>query len=311
MKKLMIYGVLAILFFSMIGLAIAESNATGDDSEETNDADEASESDSSTIVISPAIPRNNTYLVSTKTLPSPAAEFCENKGYKAETREDSTGKKYYVCVFPDGKECDQFEFLREKCGREYLEGVPAVVEEEDSMQEIKDKIKSRDCADECKIKVEGKRVSIKDLSTQRRELTTNKISAKTTLNLSLDEVNGKNVLKAYMSNGNWALVKTMPDKASETALENMEAKCAETGCSIELKEISAGFNKTKLAYVVEAEKDSKVLFLFQKKMPISANVDAESGEVLSVSKPWWALIASERQESVESESNETVKNLTV
>jgi len=302
MKRLMMIGVFAILALSMISFAMAETNTT----EESNTANDTTTSDNNNLSKVP-----DGTVISTKILPSPAVTFCEKRGYQAETREDSTGKKYYVCIFPDGKECNQFEFLREKCGKEYLDGVPpAPAEKVDPLKEIRDKIKSRDCADGCSLKVEGKRMTIKDLSAQRREITANKITARTGLNLSAEDVDDKTVLRAYLSNGRWALVKKMPNEASETALAKMEAKCAETGCTIELKEVSLGENKTKLAYVVETEKDAKVLWLFKKKMAVSAQVDAETGDIIAVKKPWWVFMAKEINAS-SSESNKTAaKNVT-
>jgi hypothetical protein len=76
----------------------------------------------------------------------------------------------------------------------------------------------------------------------------------------------------------------------------LKAKCEERNCTIELKEVAIGkSNETKLAYEIKTEKSSKVLLLFRKKMPLIAQVDAETGEVISVKKPRWAFIAREEQ----------------
>ena len=87
----------------------------------------------------------------------------------------------------------------------------------------------------------------------------------------------------------------MPDRASAVALSKMRAKCEQRNCTIELKEVGAQ-NKTRLAYIVETEKESKIFLIFKKKMPVKAEVDAETGEVLSLKKPWWAFIAKEQDD---------------
>jgi parallel beta-helix repeat protein len=47
-------------------------------------------------------------------IPNPAAEFCVKCGYKSEIRTDPQGGQYGVCVFPDGSECDEWDYFR-KC----------------------------------------------------------------------------------------------------------------------------------------------------------------------------------------------------
>jgi len=49
----------------------------------------------------------------------------------------------------------------------------------------------------------------------------------------------------------------------------------------------------KLAYEVKTQRRSKFLGLFGVRMNVEAQVDAESGEVIRVKKPWWAFLASE------------------
>jgi hypothetical protein len=100
-----------------------------------------------------------------------------------------------------------------------------------------------------------------------------------------------------LKNGDFYLVKIMPDKASETALEKLKLKtCSEEkGCSIELKEVGSG-EKIKVAYEVKTKRQSKVLGLFKAQMQVRAQVDAETGEVLKVRKNWWAFLASEPME---------------
>lgn len=87
-----------------------------------------------------------------------------------------------------------------------------------------------------------------------------------------------------LSNGRKAEIKIMPETASTRAKE----KLGELGFSVELKE--AGTDK--VAYEVSAEKEGKIFGLFKAKGKVSMQVDAESGEVISVKKPWWSFLAS-------------------
>lgn len=116
-------------------------------------------------------------------------------------------------------------------------------------------------------------------------------------NLTQEMVGEMTKLSVQMSNGKNAEVKVMPNKASETALERLKLKTcsSENNCSIELKEVGSG-DKAQLAYEVKTERQARVLGMFKSKMQVQAQVDAETGEVLKVKKPWWALLSSEPAE---------------
>ncbi len=112
--------------------------------------------------------------------------------------------------------------------------------------------------------------------------------------LEISEEDGK--IKIILNNGRNAEVKLMPNTASERALERLRLKvCVPETCQIELKEVGQG-NNTKLAYEIQAERHSKLLGLFNAKMQVRAQIDAENGEILKVGKPWWAFLAVEPEE---------------
>jgi len=116
-------------------------------------------------------------------------------------------------------------------------------------------------------------------------------------------------LKVHLSNGRNAEIKIMPDTASETALARLRLKvCNETrNCTIQLKEVGQG-NETRLAYELQIERHSRILGIFEAKMQVRAEVDAETGEVISVGKPWWAFLATQpEEETPEVPENETVE----
>jgi len=89
----------------------------------------------------------------------------------------------------------------------------------------------------------------------------------------------------------------MPNTASETALQRLRLKNCneEQGCNIELKEVGQG-QQAKLAYEMKTQRQSKVFGLFGARMQVQAQVDAETGEIVRVKKPWWAFLASEPAE---------------
>lgn len=95
---------------------------------------------------------------------------------------------------------------------------------------------------------------------------------------------GKCVFK--FSNGRNSEIKIMPDTASERAI----ARLGELGFNITLKEVGSG-NSSKAVYEATAEKQGKFLGLFKVNAKVSAEIDAETGEVISVHKPWWSFLA--------------------
>jgi parallel beta-helix repeat protein len=50
---------------------------------------------------------------------NPLAIYCEELGFKFETRTLPSGYKYSFCIFPDGSECEQKDFFGGHCGLEY------------------------------------------------------------------------------------------------------------------------------------------------------------------------------------------------
>jgi putative hemolysin len=50
-------------------------------------------------------------------LANPASVYCQGLGFEEEARENELGQ-YGVCIFPDGNECDTWDFLAGRCGVE-------------------------------------------------------------------------------------------------------------------------------------------------------------------------------------------------
>jgi hypothetical protein len=127
-------------------------------------------------------------------------------------------------------------------------------------------------------------------------ITIDKTEVNTSLELETGS-DGENDTDVYAktSDGRKVKLKVMPDAASERARERLRLKlCGEdNNCSIELKEV--GKDK-QVAYELQAERHSKLLGLFRKKMQVKAQVNAETGEIIRVKKPWWAFLATEPEE---------------
>jgi len=123
------------------------------------------------------------------------------------------------------------------------------------------------------------------------------IEAHSLLNITSEKIQEKTHLNVQLSNGRNAEIKIMPNTASETALARLRLKvCNESNnCMIQLKEVGKG-NETGLAYEIQIERHSRILAIFEKKMQVDVEVDAETGNVLGEHKPWWAFIASEPAE---------------
>jgi len=51
---------------------------------------------------------------------NPASTFCVKNGYKIEIRKNADGSEYGMCIFSDGKECEEWKFYRKECGSEYI-----------------------------------------------------------------------------------------------------------------------------------------------------------------------------------------------
>ena len=53
-------------------------------------------------------------------IPNPSSTYCDEQGYRSEIRTDpSSGAQHGVCIFPDGKDCEEWAFFRGECGVEY------------------------------------------------------------------------------------------------------------------------------------------------------------------------------------------------
>jgi len=143
----------------------------------------------------------------------------------------------------------------------------------------------------------GEQIRVRELAQNRFLLQVNNVSADCECELKEETENNKTKLKAKLSNGRNAEIKVMPNVASEKALERLRLKACSTenNCSIELKEVGKGTER-RLAYELQAQRHARLLGMFRAKMQVKSQVDAETGEIIRVKKPWWAFLASEPEE---------------
>lgn len=143
----------------------------------------------------------------------------------------------------------------------------------------------------------GQLLRVRELAQNLRELRVNNVPAQTDLNITAEtDSEGKTKLKTKLKNGQEIEIKIMPDTASKKALERLRLKVCSTenNCTIQLKDVGSGKSE-KIQYKVQLERHSKILGIFQKKMWVRAEVDAETGDT-QIYKPWWAFIATEPAE---------------
>ena len=49
-------------------------------------------------------------------MPNPASVYCEQQGNKLEIRTAADGSQNGICIFPDGRTCDEWAYYRGECG---------------------------------------------------------------------------------------------------------------------------------------------------------------------------------------------------
>ena len=142
---------------------------------------------------------------------------------------------------------------------------------------------------------EGKQIRIQRQANNMCTFEVGGVNATCPLNMTQEQFQNRTRLYVGLSNGRNAEIKVMPDTASEVALQRLRLKNCDGNCSVQLREVGSG-NQTKMVYKTKVQRTSRVLGLFRARMNVQAQVDAETGDVVSVNKPWWAFLATEPEE---------------
>lgn len=141
----------------------------------------------------------------------------------------------------------------------------------------------------------GGQLEVKVGEDHRTTLKIKGIEAYSDLEIISDFFLDKLLLKSKLPSGRNIRINVMPNNASNRALQEIGLKNCTENCEIELKLVGKE-NQMRFVYEVRVEKHSKFLGLFQAKMKVQVQVDAESGEIVRVGKSWWSFLAVESEE---------------
>jgi len=90
-----------------------------------------------------------------------------------------------------------------------------------------------------------------------------------------------------LSNGRNAEIKIMPETASERAIERL----GELNFSVVFREVGKD-SEMRPVYEATGNKQGRFLGIFKIMATVSAQVDAETGEIIKTKKPWWSFLVS-------------------
>ena len=150
----------------------------------------------------------------------------------------------------------------------------------------------------------------------KRKISGEYFEVETELELKDDFEGNRSRIRAKLSNGNFSLIDILPEEAHEIALERLRSR----NLSMELIEIKHK-NVPRVVYNIQTNKNGRFLGIFKLKIKMEAQIDSETGELLGITKPWWAFLVSGEEsdqtgesddggEEDEPEENETEENET-
>lgn len=315
MKKSFAFLIFALLAFSFVhvSMVLAES---GSGSSGSTDSSESASDDSSQD--NDVEVENEAEIEDGSGVQDQAQLQAEGNRMRFEQKIEANGIKREVKrEFKDGVMREEIKEEIKNASGEYKREMKqeirmiAQAQREERMMEFEEELKQHNGT----IMINKMKIKVANLTDEQKTIIAGKINARTGLNLSAEDIDSNgtagSVLRAYLSNGAYSDIKVLPDFAAARAVERMKAKCEERNCSVELKEVGQG-NETRAVYEIRTEKEARMLFIFKTKMKVNAEVDPETGDVLSAHKPWWAFLASEKDETeaeVESNSNDSLGNV--
>jgi len=194
------------------------------------------------------------------------------------------------CLGPAGYSWNETE---NKCVREWETGEERYQHENNGLgQIIRNRIKAGVYISET-----GEEIKVSEMAQNKIQLRVRNISADCDCNLSEEKIQNRTRLKMQLKNESDFDIKIMPDVANERALERLRIRnCNESNnCTLQLKEVKKG-NQTRAAYEIQVQRHSKLLGMFKIKAQQRIQVDAETGDIISVKKPWWNFLATEQEE---------------
>ncbi|MEK6890481.1 MAG: PepSY domain-containing protein [Nanoarchaeota archaeon] len=146
----------------------------------------------------------------------------------------------------------------------------------------------RNLEDEAKVRMEVKKNESNFI--ERKIMIANSVKAGSQLNLTVKENGNASKIGVYLSDGRFVEVKYLPDQASAIALKKVNKGLSGLESFIELKEVNIN-KKERVVYEIDANKEIKILGIFNGDLKVKAYVDAETGEVVKLERPWWTALA--------------------
>ncbi len=122
-----------------------------------------------------------------------------------------------------------------------------------------------------------------------------RVNSNVNLTTNLDvNLNGNGKIVVMHRNGENETMEVTPNEAIVKVTSELHTSCQED-CSVELK--SNNREETELVYEVESEKRVTVLGFMKSDMNIEAEVDARTGQIVDVDRPWWAFTVTSEEDA--------------
>lgn len=105
-----------------------------------------------------------------------------------------------------------------------------------------------------------------------------------------EEIEGeKSTLKVKKKDGEEIEIKVLPSQAKKIALDSLESSEI---INVTLEE-KVHKNIPRVIYNIQTNKNGKFLGVWKIGMKFSAEIDSETGEIITTSKPWWSFLVAE------------------
>ena len=137
-----------------------------------------------------------------------------------------------------------------------------------------------------------RKVSVKDESRNEDENEDDEIE--TDLEIDDDFEGNQSDLEATTSDGEKHRLKVLPDEARRIIMERLKALNI---TNVTLDEVKHK-NIPRVVYNIQTNKHGRFLGVFKLALKVDSQVDPETGDILDVSKPWWAILVVEQDEDV-------------
>lgn len=184
-------------------------------------------------------------------IPNPAAVFCAESGYKSETRTDSKGNQYGVCVDSKGIACGQWDYYC-NCNPEGIGCSP-------------NESKCNLACQELSCSKAGESAFVSGCCKELKEIVPIRIYDDNCQETGLT---------------GWTYICS---DCGNRICEKWENSC---NCAQDCSEEA----KNTISTTIETKK-AKLLFIFPVAFTIEIKIDLATGKVISVKKPWWSFLA--------------------